>query len=71
MKEKSISEKLKTLRVSKHLTTRDVAKALNIGTGTYSNYETGKCKPSFDILISICKYFNVSADYLLGLSDID
>lgn len=70
MEEISVGEKLKTLRLNNNLTTRDVAQALKIGKGTYTNYETGRSKPSFDILISICKYFNISADYLLGLTDI-
>jgi transcriptional regulator with XRE-family HTH domain len=35
-----------------------------------SAYELGKAQPRPDVLVALCKYFDVSADYLLGLSDI-
>ncbi len=35
----------------------------------YQRYEYGTRKPTSDIIIKLCNYFNVSADYLLGLSD--
>lgn len=36
----------------------------------WTYWETGKREPNISTLIKICEYFNVSADYLLGLSDI-
>lgn len=36
----------------------------------YARYESGVTKPSADVLVLICRTFNISADYLLGLSDI-
>lgn len=64
-----MNEKLKNIRESKNLSQKIVAKNLGITLSAYSNYEQGLRKPSFNMIIKICKYFNVSADYLLRLVD--
>lgn len=64
-----MNERLKNLRESKNLLQKDVAKELGITKSAYSNYEQGIRFPTYDILIKICKFYNVSADYLLGLTD--
>ena len=64
-----MNEKLKELRLEKGVTQKEVAKALKISKSAYANYEQGVREPSYQVLINICKYFNVSADYLLGLED--
>jgi transcriptional regulator with XRE-family HTH domain len=48
---------------------KDVAEAVGISSVAYYRYETGARKPDIDTLIRLCAYFNVSSDYLLGLSD--
>ncbi len=62
--------KLKNLRKAKGVTQKEVAFALGITLSAYSNYEQDLREPSNQILIKLCKYFDVSADYLLGLSEI-
>lgn len=47
----------------------DIAKALNISKQCVNDYTTGKSKPSIDTLFELCKFLDVSSDYLLGLSD--
>ena len=64
---KDLSEKLKTLRLDKGLTQAEVSKELGLTRNAIANYETGIREPSLEILIKICQFFNVSADYLLGL----
>lgn len=64
-----MSEKLKLLRRQKNVTQKEVAAAIGITLSAYSNYEQGIREPSLQILISICKYFDVSSDYLLGLDE--
>jgi len=64
-----MNEKLKSLRREKGVTQDEVAKELGITKSCYSNYEQGLREPSYAILVKICKYFDVSSDYLLGLSD--
>ena len=64
-----MNEKLKELRLEKGVTQKEVAKALNISKSAYANYEQGVREPSYQVLANICKYFNVTSDYLLGLEE--
>lgn len=47
----------------------ELAKAAKISKQCVSDYKSGKSSPSIDTLYLICKYLDVSADYLLGLED--
>lgn len=62
-------ERIKGLREDRDLTQIDMARYLNIAQNTYSQYENGKRELPINILIQICRYFNVSSDYILGLSN--
>lgn len=64
-----MNNKLKLLRKQKGVSQNVVAKAIGVTLSAYSNYEQGIREPSYEILINICKYYDVSADYLLGLED--
>lgn len=57
---------LKTLRLDKNITQKQVAVELNLSQQTYNYYENCKRQPGFDTLSKIAQYFNVSVDYLLG-----
>ena len=46
-----------------------VAKAIGISWRAYQRYEKGERIPTVPILVAICDYFGVTADYLLGRSD--
>lgn len=46
-----------------------LAEKIFMSQGVVNNYCTGKREPSLEVLISICKVLQVSADYLLGLTD--
>ena len=61
--------RLKTLRLQKDLTQNQLAKKLELTRSSISYYEKNAVYPSIEILIKICQYFDVSADFLLGLSD--
>ncbi|MEG1509784.1 MAG: helix-turn-helix transcriptional regulator [Clostridia bacterium] len=61
---------LKELRLDNNLTQVELAEKLNIRQQSYLRYELGKGEPSLDTLILLTQIFNVSADYLLGISDI-
>ena len=63
------NERLKKLRLESGQTLKSVAKELNLSISAYSNYEQGIREPSLETLAKICKFFDVSADYLLGLED--
>lgn len=62
-------KKLKALRLEKQLTQEQLAQKLDLVKGTVSAYEQDKMYPSVEVLIKLCRIFDVSADYLLGLSD--
>ncbi len=45
----------------------ELAKAAKVSKQCISDYKAGKSEPSIDTLFLICKYLDVSSDYLLGL----
>ncbi len=47
----------------------EIAKALRVSKQCVNDYKTGKSVPSLETLYLLCMYLDVSADYLLGLSD--
>ncbi len=61
--------RLKSLREDLDLTQNAVAMYLNIKQNTYSQYESGKRQLPIDVLIKLSDYYNVSTDYILGLTD--
>ena len=50
---------------------KEIADALNVTPANLSNWKNGRNLPSIPTLKEICKLFNVSADYLIGLSNDD
>jgi transcriptional regulator with XRE-family HTH domain len=62
--------RLKLIRIEQNLQQKDIAKLLNMGVSTISNYETGTSSPDIEKLTRISKLLNVSTDYLLGLSEL-
>ena len=47
----------------------EIAKAINVTKQCVNDYKTGKSVPSIETLYELCKFLDVSADYLLGLTD--
>lgn len=62
-------KRLRELREDNDLTQRDLAKILNMKQPQYFRYEKGFCDIPTDILIFLAKFYNVSTDYILELSD--
>jgi transcriptional regulator with XRE-family HTH domain len=61
--------RLKSLRQKRKLTQSELASILGLKPTAISNYESKRNEPSFEKLIALSKYFDVSCDYLLGVSD--
>ena len=59
---------LSELRRDKKLTQEELARELFVSPGTISNYENNVHYPDVEKLIQLAKYFDVTTDYLLGLS---
>ena len=66
---KLLSLRLKDFRKENKLTQEKLAEILNIGKGTIAEYERGNYIISTTSLYTICKNYNISADYLLGKID--
>lgn len=64
-----MGERLKELRVKRGLKLKDVAAALDVTIRSISRYEDGTREPSIEMVVKFCKLYEVSADYLLGLTD--
>ena len=63
-----LSDRIYELRTSFGWTQVQLAERLNITKQTVSNWENDNIQPSIDMLIKLSKIFNVSTDYLLGLT---
>ncbi|MDR1629119.1 MAG: helix-turn-helix domain-containing protein [Oscillospiraceae bacterium] len=63
-------ERIRALREDNELLQKDVARILGIAQTTYSQYELSKRAMPIDYLITLCKFYNVSPEYILGLSDV-
>lgn len=63
-------ERLKEIRKDNDYTQIEIAKILGITQVQYSRYETGERLIPITLLIKLADYYNVSIDYLLGLTDI-
>ena len=62
-------QRIKDLRQDADLNQTQVAQILFTSQKVYSRYETGVSKMPIHHLITLCEYYNVSADYLLGFTD--
>lgn len=67
---KYYTERLKELRELNQIAQREIAEKLGISQQHYSMYETGKRILNAEQIVVICKEYNISSDYLLGLTDV-
>ena len=69
MYECKIAEKLVELRNARGVTQEDVAQNLSISNKTVSKWENGASTPDLPMVIELAKYYGVTTDTLLGLSE--
>lgn len=62
-------KRLRDLREDHDKTQQDIASVLGTSQTMYARYERGANELPLRHLIVLCKYYGVSADYILGLSD--
>ena len=62
-------QRLKGLREDHDKSQREIAEYLGTEQSYYAKYENGKRPLPIDRLKALCEYYNVSADYILGLSE--
>ena len=64
--ELTLGEKIRLLREDKELNQTELGKAVNMTQRKISYLENDKYEPSMEDIKALCRFFNVSADYLLG-----
>ena len=65
-KKKVFSSRLKELRLQHGFSQEELAEQIGIKRNSYSDWENGKCKPSYEKLEKIADFFEVSLDWLFG-----
>ena len=64
-----LGKRLKELREEKGFTQKEVAEKLNLHSVTYLHYEKDQREPPLKVLAEMAILFEVSTDYLIGLTD--
>lgn len=64
-----MGEKLKSLRLEKKLTQKQVADRIGLAVSAVSSYESSSRYPSYEVLVQLARIFHVTTDYLLGMTD--
>lgn len=65
----SFGDRIRNLREDMDLNQSQLGQAVNMTQRKISYIECGKYEPGIDDIIAFCKFFKVSSDYLLGLTD--
>ena len=65
----NMGDKLKSLRIEKKLTQKQVADRIGLAVSAVSSYESSSRYPSYDVLVKLARIFRVSTDYLFGMAD--
>lgn len=61
--------RLRDIREDADLTQAEIGKLLNKSQQGYNHIEAGRAELKIDDLIKICRFYNLSADYIIGLTD--
>lgn len=62
-------ERLRNIREDQDLTQAELGRLINKSQQGYNHIEAGRAELKIDDLVKICKFYNLSADYLIGLTD--
>ena len=61
--------RLKNLREDNDYTQSDVGNIINKSQQGYNHIETGRAELKIEDLVTLCKFYNVSSDYIIGLTN--
>jgi len=62
-------QRIRDIREDRDLTQAEIGQILNKSQQGYNHIETGRAELKIDDLIKLCRYYDLSADYLIGLTD--
>ncbi len=62
-------KRLRNLREDNDFSQAEIGKVIQKSQQGYSHIESGRAELKIDDLIALCKFYNVSSDYIIGLSD--
>ena len=62
-------QRLRNIREDRDLTQAEIGKLLNKSQQGYNHIEAGRAELKIDDLIKLCKFYALSADYIIGLTD--
>ncbi len=63
-------ERLRNVREDRDLTQASIGQLLNKSQQGYNHIETGRAELKIEDLIKLCRFYNLSADFLIGLTDV-
>ncbi|MBE6567048.1 MAG: helix-turn-helix transcriptional regulator [Ruminococcaceae bacterium] len=61
--------RMRNLRQDRDFTQKEIGRLINKSQQGYSHIEDGRAELKIDDLITLCKFYGVSADYFIGLTD--
>ena len=64
-----VIQNLRTIRIKRGYSQMDIAEILNTTQQQYSKYENGQNEIPVRHVITLCKFYSISSDWLLGLKD--
>ena len=62
-------QRIRDIREDKDLTQAELGKLLDKSQQGYNHIEAGRAELKIDDLVKLCKFYNLSADYIIGLTD--
>ena len=62
--------RMRDIREDHDLTQAEVGRILQKSQQGYSHIESGRAELKIEDLITLCRFYNVSADYFIGISDV-
>ena len=65
----SVGNRVRNLREDADLNQTELGKAVGMTQRKISYIECGKCEPSIEDIVAFCRFFKVTSDYLLGLTE--
>ncbi len=66
---KVMAERLRALRLEKNIGQNQLAQEIKVSNASISYWENAKQEPSVEALFKLANYFDVTADYLLGITE--